>query len=76
MGLGINTGEVVVGNIGSEKRSKYGVVGRHVNLTARVMVNNKGGEVLISQDTYNEISGKLEISDTKSVQVKGISEPS
>ena len=36
MGIGINTGEVVVGNIGSEKRTKYGIVGNHVNLTYRI----------------------------------------
>ena len=36
MGIGVHTGEVVVGNIGSHKRTKYGVVGSHVNLTSRV----------------------------------------
>ena len=51
MGIGINTGEVVVGNIGSERRSKYGAVGQSVNLTARVESFTVGGQILISEST-------------------------
>ena len=46
MGIALHTGEVVVGNIGSAKRSKYGVVGRTVNLTARIESFTVGGQVL------------------------------
>ena len=47
MGIGVNSGEVVVGNIGSESRAKYGIVGAPVNLTQRIQAVAKGGEVLI-----------------------------
>jgi adenylate cyclase len=48
MGIALHTGEVVVGNIGSTKRSKYGVVGRTVNLTARIESFTVGGQILVS----------------------------
>jgi adenylate cyclase len=49
MGIGINTGEVVVGNIGSDKRCKYGVVGSQVNLTYRIESYTTGGQIFISR---------------------------
>ena len=51
LGIGINTGPMVVGNIGSTKRMKYGVVGSNVNLTARIESYTVGGQIFISENT-------------------------
>ena len=56
MGIGIDTGQVVVGNIGSPARMKYGVVGSHVNLTSRIQSYTTGGQILISETTRRELA--------------------
>ncbi len=71
MGIGINTGEVVVGNIGSIKRTKYGVVGRNVNLTARIESFTSGGEIYISENTYNSLKSKVETLKSFEITPKG-----
>ena len=73
-GIGINTGEVIVGNIGSEKRAKYGVVGHHVNFTARVESYTAGGQVLVSERTREACNGLIRTRGEMSVQPKGIDE--
>lgn len=75
MGIGINTGDVVVGNIGSSKRTKYGVVGRHVNLTSRVESYTVGGQTLISESTRKECGDILRIDDQMEVMPKGVKKP-
>ncbi len=52
MGIGIHTGEVIVGNIGTESRAKYGIVGSPVNLTDRIQHVAGYGRVVISEATY------------------------
>jgi class 3 adenylate cyclase len=49
MGIGINCGKLVVGNIGSEKRKKYGAVGRPINVAFRLEEKARPGEIVISQ---------------------------
>lgn len=75
MGIGINTGEVVVGNIGSDKRTKYGVVGSQVNLTYRIESYTTGGQILISETTLKEVGETIKINGKKEVMPKGVKEP-
>jgi adenylate cyclase len=74
MGIGINTGDVVVGNIGSENRSKYGVVGSSVNLTYRIESYTLGGQILISQSTYDDVAECIEYYDVRKITPKGVKE--
>ncbi|UBF23761.1 hypothetical protein K9N68_18540 [Kovacikia minuta CCNUW1] len=76
MGIGINTGEVVVGNIGSQKRAKYTVVGNHVNLAARIESYTVGRQILISEDTFKDADASIvKTSGQIQVEPKGIKEP-
>ncbi|MBD2576864.1 adenylate/guanylate cyclase domain-containing protein [Oscillatoria sp. FACHB-1406] len=75
MGIGINTGEVVVGNIGSEKRTKYGIVGSQVNLTYRIESYTTGGQILISETTLKEVNADIKTNGSKEVSPKGVAQP-
>jgi adenylate cyclase len=55
MGIGLHTGEAVVGNIGSEQRAKYAVVGSAVNVASRVESATVGGQVLLTARTLAEL---------------------
>jgi class 3 adenylate cyclase len=72
MGIGVHTGEVVVGNIGSHKRAKYGVVGSHVNLTSRIQSYTVGGQILISEATRQETGALVQLDRRMVVEAKGI----
>lgn len=74
MGIGINTGEVVVGNIGSEKRTKYGVVGSQVNLTYRIESYTLGGQILITESTLKEVGSMVRIGGQKQLLLKGVNQ--
>jgi class 3 adenylate cyclase len=75
MGIAIHTGDVVVGNIGSDKRAKYGVVGSPVNLTARIESYTVGGQILVSERTRRECGGDLSVGGEVVVQMKGFEKP-
>jgi len=73
-GIGVNSGEVIVGNIGSETRAKYGIVGSPVNITHRIQSTAKGGEVVISEAVYRQLSEEVIIGRSFSMPLKGVRE--
>jgi len=75
MGIGVHTGQVVVGNIGSSERTKYGVVGSHVNLTSRIQTYTTGGQILISETTRNEVGPILRVGKQMEIKPKGVKHP-
>src|SRR5262245_30592215 len=75
MGIGIHTGPVVVGNIGSAERMKYGVVGSQVNLTSRIQSCTVGGQILVSETTRQEAGHILKIGQQIEVKAKGVEHP-
>ena len=74
MGIAVHTGDAVVGNIGSTKRSKYGVVGRTVNLTARIEGFTVGGQVLVSPSLIGAAGGGLILGNEVEVHAQGMRE--
>jgi adenylate cyclase len=75
MGIGVHSGQVVVGNIGSPERMKYGVVGSNVNLTSRIQSFTTGGQVLISEATRQEVGSILKLGKQMEVKAKGVEHP-
>ncbi|MBQ6971700.1 MAG: PAS domain S-box protein [Synergistaceae bacterium] len=75
MGIGINSGPAVVGNIGSDVRMKYGCMGETVNLAGRVETFTVGGQVYISERTRAKITEELFTSGEQSFMPKGAASP-
>jgi len=75
IGISINSGEAIVGNIGSEKRMEYTVIGDMVNVAQRLQALARGGEVLISDTTLARVREFVTVYDTVEEQVRGRQQP-
>jgi adenylate cyclase len=75
MGVGVHAGEVVVGNIGSESRAKYGIIGSEVNLTHRIQGQAQGGEVVVSEMVLHHCGEMVAVNRTFQATLKGIAQP-
>lgn len=75
IGIGINKGKAVSGNIGSEQQMNYTVIGDTINLGARLCSHAKSGEILISSSVKGVISNDYAFKKIPSIEVKGKSKP-
>jgi adenylate cyclase len=75
IGIGIDTGTVVVGNIGSKRRAKYSAVGTPMNTAFRIESYTTGGQILISPRTMEKAGSRIEYRKTLEVTFKGVAGP-
>jgi class 3 adenylate cyclase len=75
IGIGINSGDMIVGQIGSYKFTDYTVIGDNVNIGARLCGVAKGHQILISEATYQLVRHAVKVNKLASIQVKGRVQP-
>jgi len=75
IGIGINTGIAIAGNVGSANRIDYTVIGDCVNVAARFEQMAKGGEIVIGEQTYRQVKGVFPIQKKGEISAKNKTEP-
>lgn len=75
IGIGINTGELVAGYIGSTRTMSYSVIGDTVNIAARLCSAAKAGEIIIAEETFRHIKHDFETESLEPIRVKGKAKP-
>jgi class 3 adenylate cyclase len=75
MGIAINKGQLIVGNIGCEQRRKYGAVGTPINVAFRIEKLAGEGAILISEEVYNTVADAITAQPMPGIELKGIDHP-
>jgi len=75
IGIGINTGNLVAGYIGSSQTMSYSVIGDTVNTAARICAAAKGGQIIISEKTYQAVEKGVEVENLAPIRFKGKYKP-
>ncbi|MGB9577601.1 MAG: adenylate/guanylate cyclase domain-containing protein, partial [Candidatus Norongarragalinales archaeon] len=75
VGIGINTGDAVVGNIGSRKVMEYTAIGDTVNTASRLQGIARAGEIIVSENTFKALKGQFKAKRVQEVQLKGKAKP-
>lgn len=75
IGIGINTGRSILGNVGAKNKMDYTVIGDSVNVAARLQQMAKGGEIIIGEQTYHQVQDRFHAEKKGEISVKNKTEP-
>jgi len=70
MGIGLHTGDAILGNVGSETRTKYDMIGRNVNLASRAQSYAKGGQILVTDEVLANAGDLVQVNEADAMWVK------